>query len=171
MSSRIPLPYSAKVLELFRNPKNMGKMKDPSAFATTGSLACGDMIAVYLKIRDDTIVDAKFESYGCAANIAAASLLTEMIKGKKLEEAWRISWKQLADELGGLPRIKYHCSVLAIGGLRRAIREYYKNREKPKWLPKGLSSEEKSALEEEELIKKMYGGKGLTASQTPNEKL
>lgn len=168
MSSRIPLPYSAKVLELFRNPKNMGKMKDPSAYATTGSLACGDMIAVYLKIRDDVVIDAKFESYGCAANIAAASLLTEMIKGKRLKEAWKVSWKQLADELGGLPRIKYHCSVLAIGGLRRAIREYYKNRKKPNWLPKGLSSEEKSALEEEELIKRMYEGKGFGTTQLSN---
>lgn len=154
MSSRIPLPYSPKVLELFRNPKNLGKMEDANAVATAGSLACGDMITVYLKIdEEEKIVDASFESYGCAANIATASLLTEMIKGKSLREAWGISWKQLSDELGGLPPIKYHCGVLAVGALRRAIRAYYRDRVKPDWLPEELTPDERHALEEEELMK------------------
>ncbi|MEM2846841.1 MAG: iron-sulfur cluster assembly scaffold protein [Nitrososphaerota archaeon] len=154
MSSRIPLPYSPKVLELFRNPKNLGRMGDANAVATAGSLACGDMITVYLKIdEEEKIVDASFESYGCAANIATASLLTEMIKGKSLREAWGISWKQLSDELGGLPPIKYHCGVLAVGALRRAIRAYYRDRVKPNWLPEELTPDERHALEEEELMK------------------
>ncbi|MEM1976892.1 MAG: iron-sulfur cluster assembly scaffold protein [Nitrososphaerota archaeon] len=154
MSSRIPLPYSPKVLELFRNPKNLGRMEDANAVATAGSLACGDMITVYLKIdEEEKIVDASFESYGCAANIATASLLTEMIKGKSLREAWGISWKQLSDELGGLPPIKYHCGVLAVGALRRAIRAYYRDRVKPNWLPEELTPDERHALEEEELMK------------------
>ncbi|MEM4021267.1 MAG: iron-sulfur cluster assembly scaffold protein [Nitrososphaerota archaeon] len=154
MSSRIPLPYSPKVLELFRNPKNLGRMEDANAVATAGSLACGDMITVYLKIdEEEKIVDASFESYGCAANIATASLLTEMIKGKSLREAWGISWKQLSDELGGLPPIKYHCGVLAVGALRRAIRAYYRDRVKPDWLPEELTPDERHALEEEELMK------------------
>ncbi|MEM2666058.1 MAG: iron-sulfur cluster assembly scaffold protein, partial [Nitrososphaerota archaeon] len=95
MSDRIPLPYTPKVLELFKNPKNLGKMPDANASAVAGSLACGDMIAIYLKIDDETqtILNATFESYGCAANIAASSILTEMLKGKKLEDAWKISWK------------------------------------------------------------------------------
>jgi nitrogen fixation NifU-like protein len=155
MSSRIPLPYSPKVLELFRNPKNLGRMDDANAVATAGSLACGDMITIYLKIDDqaEKIIDASFESYGCAANIATASLLTEMIKGKSLREAWNISWKQLSDELGGLPPIKYHCGVLAVGALRRAIRAYYKGKAKPDWLPEELTLDERHALEEEELMK------------------
>ncbi|MEM2188308.1 MAG: iron-sulfur cluster assembly scaffold protein [Nitrososphaerota archaeon] len=165
MSSRIPLPYSPKVLELFRNPKNLGRMEDANAVATAGSLACGDMITVYLKIdEEEKIVDASFESYGCAANIATASLLTEMIKGKSLREAWGISWKQLSDELGGLPPIKYHCGVLAVGALRRAIRAYYRDRVKPDWLPEELTPDERHALEEEELMKilsRRIGGEKL----------
>ena len=96
---------------------------------------------------------ASFESYGCAANIAAASLMTEMIKGKPLREAWKIPWRQISDELGGLPSIKYHCSILAVGALRRAIRAYFKgSRCKPSWLPNELTLEERQALEEEKLL-------------------
>ncbi|MEM1547007.1 MAG: iron-sulfur cluster assembly scaffold protein [Candidatus Methanomethylicia archaeon] len=153
MSSRIPLPYSSRVLDLFKNPKNLGRMEDANISAVAGSPACGDMIAIYLKVNDSQVVEkASFESYGCAANIAASSILTEMIKGKKLEEAWRISWRNISDELGGLPSVKYHCGILAVGALRRAIREYFKNREKPNWLPDTLTMEEKQALEEEKLI-------------------
>ncbi len=154
MSSRVPLTYGKKVLELFRNPKNLGRMEDANAEALAGSLACGDMIAIYLKINELTekIVDAKFESYGCAANIAAASILTEMIKGKNLQDAWKISWRDVSNELGGLPPVKYHCGVLAVGSLRRAIRAYYANRSKPDWLPEEFTQEEKHALEEEKLM-------------------
>ena len=152
MSSRIPLPYSPKVIELFRNPKNLGKMEDPTVYATAGSPACGDMITIYLKIIDERIVDASFISYGCAANIAAASMLTEMVKNLTLKDAWNISWKRISDELGGLPSIKFHCGVLAVGALRRAIREYFKYKSKPDWLPKNLSFEEKQTLEEEKIL-------------------
>jgi len=154
LSSRVPLTYSKKVLELFRNPKNLGRIENADAEALAGSLACGDMIAIYLKVDEATeeIIDAKFESYGCAANIAAASILTEMIIGKTVQDAWKISWRNVSDELGGLPSVKYHCGVLAVGALRRAIRAYYANRSKPDWLPKDLTQEEKHALEEEKLI-------------------
>jgi nitrogen fixation NifU-like protein len=154
MSSRVPLTYSKKVLELFKNPKNLGKIENADAEALAGSLACGDMIAIYLKVDEgnEKIIDAKFESYGCAANIAAASILTEMIIGKTMQEAWNISWKKISDELGGLPSVKYHCGILAVGALRRAIRAYYTNRPKPNWLPNDLTQEEKHTLEEEKLI-------------------
>ncbi len=166
MSTRIPLPYSPKVLELFRNPKNAGKMDDATVSAVAGSPACGDMIAIYLKIDEDgRIVKASFESYGCAANIAAASVLTEMIKGLKLEEAWRISWKSISDELGGLPAIKYHCGILAVGALRRAIREYFKDKPKPKWLPEKLTEEEYQAIEEEKLMEYLYRKMGLKSER------
>ncbi|MBO3800591.1 MAG: iron-sulfur cluster assembly scaffold protein [Candidatus Brockarchaeota archaeon] len=153
--SRSPLPYSPKILELFRNPKNLGRMEDATVSASAGSPACGDMISFYLKIDENmVIVKASFESYGCAANIATASMLTEMVKNKTLEEAWRISWKDVADEVGGLPSVKFHCGVLAVGALRRAIREFFKKKgSKPDWMPEKETFEEKQALEEEELAR------------------
>jgi nitrogen fixation NifU-like protein len=157
MSSRIPLAYNPKVLELFKNPKNLGKMEDADVESLAGSRACGDMIAIYLKIDKDSlkITDASFESYGCAANIAASSILTEMIKGKKLEEAWQISWKEISDELGGLPSVKFHCGILAVGALRRAIRDYFKGKQRPSWMPEKLTPDEKHAVEEEKVIEIM----------------
>jgi len=153
--SRVPLPYSSKILELFRNPKNLGKMEDATVSAVAGSPACGDMIAIYLKIdKDEVIEKATFESYGCAANIATASISTEMITGKKVEDAWKISWREVAQEVGGLPSVKFHCGILSVGAIRRAIREYYKMKgEKPSWLSDELTFEEKQALEEEELAR------------------
>ena len=153
--SRIPLPYNPKILELFRNPKNLGKMEDATVSAVAGNPSCGDMIIFYLKINDeDTVEKASFESYGCAANIATSSIVTEMIKGTKLEDAWKISWKTVVEAVGGLPSVKFHCGILAVGALKRAIREYYKNMGvSPNWLPKEQTFEEKQALEEEELAK------------------
>jgi nitrogen fixation protein NifU and related proteins len=122
----MPLPYSDIVMEHFRNPRNVGRMENPDAKAMEGSPACGDMVAVYLKVDEETlrITDIKFESYGCASNIATGSIITEMAKGKTLDEAKGITWKQISEELGGLPSIKVHCSVLAIDGLRGAIENY-----------------------------------------------
>lgn len=153
--SRIPLPYNPKVLELFRNPKNLGKMEDATVIAVAGNPACGDMITFYLKINDQDVIEkATFESYGCAANIATSSIVTEMIKGMKLEDAWKVSWKSVTEAVGGLPSVKFHCGILAVGALKRAIRKYYKNKNvSPQWLKAELSFEEKQALEEEELAK------------------
>lgn len=153
--SRTPLPYSRKILELFRNPKNLGKMEDATVSAVAGSPACGDMIVLYLKINQKQIIEkASFESYGCAANIATASITTELAKGKTLKDAWKISWKEVAEQVGGLPSVKFHCGILSVGALRRAIREYYKKTEKqPNWLPEKPTLEERQALEEEELAR------------------
>ena len=119
-------PYSDKVLELFQNPKNVGEMENPDARAKEGSPACGDMVVLYLKVDDDTkeVTDIKFKSYGCASNIATGSIITEMVKGKTIEEAKNVTWRDAADELGGLPSIKRHCSVLAADALHEAIRDY-----------------------------------------------
>jgi nitrogen fixation NifU-like protein len=151
----MPLPYNPKVLELFRNPKNLGKMEDATVVAIAGNPSCGDMITFYLKINDQDIIEkASFESYGCAANIATSSIVTEMIKGMALKDAWNVSWKSVAEAVGGLPSIKFHCGILAVGALKRAIRKYYKNKGlSPEWLPGEASFEEKQALEEEELAK------------------
>ncbi|MBC7255847.1 MAG: iron-sulfur cluster assembly scaffold protein, partial [Chloroflexi bacterium] len=112
----MPLPYSDLVMEHFRNPRNVGRIEDPDAKAVEGSPACGDMVAVYLKVDEATqrIEDIKFESYGCASNIATGSIITELAKGKTLEEAKKITWQQASEALGGLPPIKAHCSVLAV---------------------------------------------------------
>ncbi len=119
-------PYSDKVMELFQNPKNVGEMEEPDARAKEGSPACGDMVVLYLKVDEETkeITDIKFKSYGCASNIATGSIITEMAKGKTLEEAKEITWEDAAEELGGLPSIKKHCSVLAADALHEAIRDY-----------------------------------------------
>jgi nitrogen fixation NifU-like protein len=151
----MPLPYNPKVLELFKNPKNLGKMDGATVVAIAGNPLCGDMITFYLKINDkDMIEKASFESYGCAANIATSSIVTEMVKGKSLEEAWKITWKSVAEAVGGLPSVKFHCGILAVGALKRAIRKYFTSKNvSPDWLQKELSHEEKQALEEEELAK------------------
>jgi len=122
----MPLPYSEKVMEHFRHPHNVGRIENPDAKAIEGSPACGDMVAVYLTVDEEnkTITDVKFESYGCASNIATGSIITDLAKGKTLEDAKNITWQQASDALGGLPPIKTHCSVLAVDGLRAAIQNY-----------------------------------------------
>ncbi|KYC45813.1 MAG: scaffold protein [Candidatus Methanofastidiosum methylothiophilum] len=119
-------PYNEKVLEHFRRPHNVGKLENPDGKATEGSPACGDMVSVYIKVnpQSNIIEDIKFESYGCASNIATGSIITDMAKGKTLEEAKKITWQQATEALGGLPPIKAHCSVLAVEGLRAAIQNY-----------------------------------------------
>lgn len=156
--SRSPLPYSQKVIDLFRNPKNQGKMKNPTITSVAGNPACGDMITFYLKInKHDSIEKISFESYGCAANIATASIVTELIKGMTLKETWNeLTWKKVVEEVGGLPNVKSHCGILAVGAVKRAIRRYYQQKGSiPSWLPNDLASEEKQALEEEELAEKL----------------
>ena len=156
--SRVPLPYTQKVLDLFRNPKNLGKMEDANVVAVAGNPACGDMITLYLKINEQNIIEkASFESYGCAANIATASIVTEMIKGMNLQSVWAdTTWKKVTEEVGGLPSVKFHCGILAVGVVKRAIRKYYQDKDViPNWVPKELTFEEKQAMEEEELAKSL----------------
>jgi nitrogen fixation NifU-like protein len=156
--SRVPLPYTQKVLDLFRNPKNLGKMEDANIISVAGNPACGDMITFYMKINDQAIIEkSSFESYGCAANIATASIVTEMIKGLSVESAWKdLTWKKVTEEVGGLPSVKFHCGILAVGAVKRAIRKFYEQKgSTPSWLPRELTFEEKQALEEEELAKKL----------------
>ena len=119
-------PYSETVLEHFRHPHNVGKIEDADGKSMEGSPACGDMVAVYIRVdsNTNTLSDIKFESYGCASNIATGSIITELAKGKTLDEAKKITWKEASEALGGLPKIKTHCSVLAIEGLRSAIQNY-----------------------------------------------
>ncbi len=124
------LPYSEKLIEYFLHPKNVGEIEDADAVATEGSPACGDMVKLFLKVDKDThkITDVKFKSYGCASNIATASIITELAKNKTIEEAKKLNWKEAADQLGGLPPAKVHCAVLAVDALKTAIENYeFKN--------------------------------------------
>ncbi len=120
------LPYNEIVMEHFRQPQNVGRIENPDAKSVEGSPACGDMVALYLMVDDKThtITDIKFESYGCASNIATGSIITELARGKTIEVAKDITWKQATEALGGLPAIKTHCSILAVDGLRAAIQNY-----------------------------------------------
>ena len=120
------MQYSDKVLDHFMHPRNIGKMENPDASATEGSPACGDQVTVYLKVddKDLTIKDISFLSYGCASNIATASMITDIAKGKTLEEAKKITWREAMDALDGLPPVKVHCSVLAADTLQTAISNY-----------------------------------------------
>lgn len=122
----MPIPYTKLVIEHFKNPHNVGEIKDADVKVTEGSPACGDMITLYLKVDPVTkrIVDVKFKSYGCASNIATASIITDLVKGKTIEEARNITWKDAAEALGGLPPVKVHCSVLAADALHSAVELY-----------------------------------------------
>jgi nitrogen fixation NifU-like protein len=120
------IPYTKKVLDHFMHPHNVGQLKKPDAMATEGSPACGDMLKLYLQVdeKSTTITDIKFESYGCASNIATGSIITDLAKGRTIEAAKKIDWKMAAKELGGLPPVKVHCAVLAVEALRTAIENY-----------------------------------------------
>ncbi len=121
-----PLPYSDLVMDHFANPRNMGDMENPSGVGNVGNPVCGDMMRLYLKIENDVIVDARFKTFGCGAAIASSSILTEMLKGKKIEDALKISYEAVAEALGGLPPTKMHCSVLAEDALKKALADYKK---------------------------------------------
>lgn len=117
--------YSSKVMEHFNNPRNVGEVENPDGIGHVGNVVCGDIMELYIKVKDDIIVDAKFKTFGCGAAIATSSMVTEMVKGKNIKEALEISNKAVAEALGGLPAIKMHCSVLAEQALKSAIDDYY----------------------------------------------
>ena len=116
--------YSEKVLDHFKNPRNVGEIKDADAEGTVGNPVCGDMMTMYIKVKDDIIEDIKFKTFGCGAAIATSSMTTELAKGKTLDEAMEISRKDVADALDGLPPVKMHCSNLAADALHEAIKSY-----------------------------------------------
>ncbi|MEE8637204.1 MAG: Fe-S cluster assembly scaffold protein NifU [Dehalococcoidia bacterium] len=116
--------YGEKVMDHFKNPRNVGEIEEPDGIGHVGNPICGDVMELYIKVKDDIIVDAKFKTFGCGAAIATSSMVTELVKGKSIKEALAISNRAVAEALGGLPPIKMHCSVLAEEALRSAIEDY-----------------------------------------------
>jgi nitrogen fixation NifU-like protein len=121
---RSQFQYSKKVLKHFRNPHNLGKIKDPSGAGEVGNMACGDVMKLYIKVKSNVITEVKFETYGCAAAIATSSVITDLVKGKSIKEAIKMTNKEVIDSLDGLPPIKIHCSLLSIDALSEAIYDY-----------------------------------------------
>lgn len=122
--------YSEKVMEHFRNPRNVGEIPDADGVGMVGNPICGDVMAISIKVEDDRIANIKFKTFGCGAAIATSSMITELAKGKTLDEAMKITRGDLAEELGGLPPVKMHCSNLAADALHEAIDDYRKRRER-----------------------------------------
>ncbi|MBL7053888.1 iron-sulfur cluster assembly scaffold protein [Patescibacteria group bacterium] len=121
---------NSKIMEYFLHPKNMGKMKNPDGVGHVGNVTCGDIMELYLKIKDERIVDVKFQTYGCAAAISSTSVLTELIKGKKIAEVVNFSHEKIMKELGEVPNHKYHCTVLAEEALKSALDDYKEKKNK-----------------------------------------
>jgi nitrogen fixation NifU-like protein len=151
------LNYSKKTLKHFRQPKNIGEIKNPDAMAEVGNMVCGDQLFFTLKVKDQKIKDIKFLSFGCASNIATASVMTEMVKGKKIEEAKNFNWNKIVSELEGLPKQKIHCSVLAVEGLKKVIAEYEKTNKK---------TNKKSDSTDKKLTKKIIKKKSVSKKKS-----
>ena len=117
--------YSDKVMDHFRNPRNVGVIEDADGVGEVGNAKCGDIMKIYLKIEDDIIADVKFETFGCGSAIASSSMATELIKGKPVSEALALTNKAVAEALDGLPAYKMHCSVLAEEAIKKALQDYY----------------------------------------------
>ena len=123
--------YTETVMDHFTHPRNVGEIPDASGVGEVGNAKCGDIMKRYLKIKDDRIEDAKFETFGCGSAIASSSMATELIKGKTVDEALAVTNKQVVDALGGLPAYKLHCSVLAEESIKAAVKDYYERNNIP----------------------------------------
>jgi len=128
------MDYSAKVMDHFLNPRNMGSIENSDGIGEVGNAKCGDVMKIFLKIEGDRITEVKFQTFGCGAAIASSSMATELIKGKTLEEAWRLSNKAVAEALDGLPPIKVHCSMIAEEAIHEAINDHIRKKGLEPWI-------------------------------------
>lgn len=125
--------YSEKVMDHFRNPRNVGEIEDANGIGEVGNPQCGDIMKIYLKVEDNIVKDIKFKTFGCGSAIASSSMATELVKGKTVEEAWSLTNKAVAEALEGLPPVKMHCSVLAEEAIHKAINDYRKKQGLEAW--------------------------------------
>jgi nitrogen fixation NifU-like protein len=147
--------YTKKVLELFRKPHNYGKIKKPDGVGEVGNIVCGDVMKLYIKVgKGEVLKDIKFETFGCVAAISTSSIITDLAKGKTIKEALKITKDKVVDSLGGLPKIKYHCSVLAVDALSEAIYDYLKRNKKE--ISKELQKRHERIEKEKNIIEKRY---------------
>ena len=134
--------YSDKVMDHFKNPRNVGEIENANGIGEVGNPVCGDIMKIFLKVENNIITDAKFKTFGCGAAIASSSMATELIRGKTLEQAWDVSNAAVAEALEGLPPIKMHCSVLAEEGIHKAINDYRQKQGLEPWVEKNPHSHE-----------------------------
>ena len=125
--------YTEKVMDHFKNPRNVGEIEDANGIGEVGNAKCGDIMKIYLKIEDNIIKDAKFKTFGCGSAIASSSMATELIKGHTVDDAWELTNKAVAEALDGLPPVKMHCSVLAEEAIHKAINDYRKSAGLEEW--------------------------------------
>ena len=147
--------YSKEVMKHFRRPKNMGKIKDADGIGKVGNVVCGDVMYLYIKVKKNKISDIKFETFGCVAAISTSSMITTLVKGKTIEEALKITKNDVADELGKLPPIKMHCSVLATDALAGAIYDYLGKNNFP--IPESLEKRHKRIQKEVHFVDEKFG--------------
>ena len=151
--------YTKKVLEIFKNPHNYGKIKNASGIGKVGNIVCGDVMWLYIKVgknlkKEEIIKDIKFETFGCVAAISTSSIITDLVKGKTIKEALKITKDNIIESLGGLPKIKYHCSVLAVDALVEAIYDYFSKSKKE--IPAGLQKRHEVIKKSKNIIDKRY---------------
>ncbi len=150
--------YTKKVLDYFKKPKNLGKIKNADGVGKVGNMTCGDVMYLYIKVKEEKgkeiISDIKFQTFGCVAAIATSSAVTEMVKGKTFEEALEVGKEDIIDSLDGLPPIKVHCSVLATEALAEAIYDYLSKNNKP--VPEFLKKQHEKTVKENEMLEERY---------------
>jgi len=151
--------YTTKVMETFKNPHNYGKIKNASGVGKVGNIVCGDVMWLYIKVaqnkkKEDFIKDIKFETFGCVAAISTSSIITDLVKGKTIKDALKVTKDNVIESLGGLPKIKYHCSVLAVDALVEAIYDYFLNNKMN--IPADLQKKHEKIKKEKDIIEKRY---------------
>lgn len=146
--------YSQKVLKCFKNPHNVGKIKNPDGIGKVGNIICGDVMWLYIKVKDNIITDIKFETFGCVSAIATSSMITDLAKGKTLSEALKITKTDVVENLDGLPPVKIHCSILAIDALAEAIYDYFVKNHLP--ISKDLESQHQRITKDTNTVEHRY---------------
>lgn len=146
--------YSKKVIKHFKKPHNYGRLDNPDGMGKVGNIICGDVMHLYIKVKDDVIKDIKFETFGCAAAIATSSIITDLAKGKNIKDALKIDKNKIIDSLGKLPPIKVHCSVLASDALAEAVYDYLKKNKRG--IPKDLEKRHQRIEKEKKIIEEKY---------------